>query len=121
MFQIGEIKKNDARATLSALNNNDKRPSWDALQRLYKERDKRGRVYLFPEGETILENLCNRRTHPVADYKKLMPEILERAGIPAQKVSWSQKCGCSCGCSPGFILSETYGVELFVDISMESA
>jgi hypothetical protein len=36
------------------------------------------------------------------------------------KASWSQNCGCSCGCSPGFRLTGLYGHNLFVDIKFEA-
>jgi hypothetical protein len=67
----------------------------------------RGRVYLHPAGETILENFTSgRRTRPYTTFRKeLMPEVLVRLGLPADtKISWSRKAGCSCGCSPGFIV-----------------
>ena len=60
------------------------------------------RVYVWPRGESILENLCNRRSRPYTEYRKLL------AGKSfMEKARWSQKAGCSCGCSPGFILDRT--------------
>lgn len=35
----------------------------------------------------------------------VMPAVLAAMGLPADtKVSWSRTAGCSCGCSPGFII-----------------
>lgn len=72
-----------------------------------KDRTKFPRLYVWPEDETVFENLlAGRRSRPVELYRKLLPEILERFGLPEDtKATWSQKAGCSCGCSPGFILN----------------
>lgn len=88
---------------------------------------KKPRVYFFHD-ESILENLENRRSRPYNEYRKLMPEVLKKANknpdfadIPENtKAAWSQKAGCSCGCSPGFILQTDNvcleGVEIFVEL-----
>lgn len=96
----------------------EKRPNSTAKGQRY--RSERSKIFIFPEGETIIQNLENRRHRPSTAYKKeLMPKILEKAGLPADtKVSWSQKAGCSCGCSPGFILSDSYwGFKFYVTVS----
>lgn len=78
--------------------------------------------YIFPVGEGIIGNLMNRRSRPHLEWKKLMPEILEKAGLSAEEIksikpSWSQKCGCSCGCSPGFKLNGfSKMVDIFADV-----
>jgi len=63
-------------------------------------------VYVDVEGESILENLGNRFSRPVNLYKPAALAALEYTyGVPASsiKLAWSQKAGCRCGCSPGFI------------------
>ena len=67
----------------------------------------RTRLYVWPKGETILENLANRHQRPYTTYKKvIVPEVLRRLGITEDvKVRWSSKCGCTmCPCSPGFFI-----------------
>ena len=66
-------------------------------------------LYVFPTGESVIENLANRKSRPHTEWKKLIPLILKNAGLSFKEIkqikpSWSQKCGCSCGCSPGFKL-----------------
>jgi hypothetical protein len=80
------------------------------------------RVYVWPKGETILENLMNRRTRPYTEYRKLL------ADQPFMKgARWSRTAGCGCGCSPGFILPTTeYNVEgkpvdYHIDVGAEAA
>jgi len=48
-----------------------------------------------------------RYNKPHQVYKKqVIPQVLKRMGLPADtKVRWSQYAGCSCPCSPGFIVS----------------
>ena len=85
------------------------------------DRDRKGelarwsnKMYIFTEGENILENLANRRNRPHQFYKaEILPKVLEMItdeamkktlSNPNAKWGWSQKCGCSmCPCSPGFI------------------
>lgn len=77
----------------------------------YKHSNK---LYLWTEGESILENLVNRRNRPVDFYKKeiiplVMKQIEEQYPEEAKHISkdnwgWRAKCGCSmCPCSPGFV------------------
>jgi hypothetical protein len=63
------------------------------------------RLYVFVEGENILENLAFRTNRPSKLYRTILKEAFRRLGLPeTTKAYWSQKAGCSCGCSPGFIL-----------------
>ena len=80
----------------------------------------KNRVYIFPKGESLLENLMNRKGRPYNEYRKhVMPDVLEAMGLPRHtKVKWSQYAGCSCPCSPGFIVPG-YGKEVFVDVEAE--
>lgn len=71
---------------------------------------RRSRVYVWPVGETILENLQNRRNRPVADYRRVVTKELRDAGLHGE-LKWSQKAGCGCGCSPGFV----YEAPIYVD------
>lgn len=83
-----------------------------------RARNRKARVYIFPKGETVLDNLTNRWARPATVYKKeVIPHVLTAMGLAADtKVRWSQKAGCSCGCSPGFIIDSVIGTEVFVDI-----
>ena len=70
-------------------------------------------LYIYFEGESIVDQLFNRRHRPYQMYKKEVipiilkymeqhhPEVYEK--IKDTKWQWSQKCGCTlCPCSPGF-------------------
>lgn len=64
----------------------------------------KSRAYIFLNNESVLDNLANRRSRPVAAYRSVLldlhPELEGR-------VRWSQTAGCGCGCSPGFIIDHT--------------
>jgi hypothetical protein len=64
------------------------------------------RIYIWPEGETLQENLNNRRSRPLGLYRESAFKALDNLKINRSKLSvkWSQKAGCGCGCSPGFIV-----------------
>ena len=61
-------------------------------------------VYLSIQGESIMENLENRRNRPHAVLRPFVLEALREAGVQVSGLRWSQKAGCSCPCSPGWIL-----------------
>lgn len=83
------------------------------------------KVYVFPEGESILQSLRNRFSRPQQAYREAVGPSLEKAlrergflpeGTPF-KMAWSQKAGCACGCSPGFIVKgTTTGVDVYCHV-----
>jgi hypothetical protein len=83
--------------------------------RSHRERKNRGVIYVSIQGETIIQNIVERKCRPHTEYRKMMPqaiEILKAQGfinedVKAEdvKLSWSQYAGCSCPCSPGFIVT----------------
>ena len=86
------------------------------------------KMYIWPQGETIIENLQNRRNRPYNVYKKeVIPLVMEKIKtknldlyniLKSGKWSWNQHCGCSmCPCSPGFISSEYGHYNIHVDIT----
>jgi len=84
----------------------------------FKEWVKQTRIYVWPQGETIMDNLMNRKQRPHTIYKKeVIPSVLEKMGLSADtKVRWSQYAGCSCPCSPGFIVDGDSRRDVHVDV-----
>jgi len=62
------------------------------------------RVYVDVDDFDLFENLENRFRRPYKFYRKYVLEALELMGMDEPRIGWSQKAGCSCGCSPGFIV-----------------
>lgn len=61
-------------------------------------------VYVSVKGETVLDNFVNRRSRPYQALRPIVIEELKKANIQFESIRWSQNAGCSCGCSPGFII-----------------
>ena len=50
-------------------------------------------IHIFLQGESLYENLMNRRQRPYTIYRKeILPEVFKQLGwSPKTKVSWSQR------------------------------
>lgn len=68
----------------------------------------RVRLFIETKDESVAENLMARMFGHSAPYKtyrqEVLPRVFKKLKIDPAKVSWSQKAGCSCGCSPGYVL-----------------
>lgn len=74
------------------------------VRRLPLDEGDRPAVYIWPVGETVLDNLMGRYFRPADDWSPLVPQILKETGLDPKQYTWawSQLTGCACGCSPGF-------------------
>lgn len=82
------------------------------------------RVYFFEKNESILAHLHRRHYRPHQEYRKLLPQVYAKLDFPSGvKAKWSQYAGCSCPCSPGFILKLpddfSYEQDIFVTVVMD--
>lgn len=76
------------------------------------------RVFVSPKDITVLDWLTERHYQPYKLLRPLVKEALERVGISGDiGFRWSPRAGCSCPCSPGFIVN-TIGdnVDLTYDV-----
>jgi hypothetical protein len=88
-------------------------PTRDRRNEPYRYKNK---LYIWPEGESIMENLFSRHDRPSKVWKEeIIPAVLDQIREEDEKVynimkedkwGWRQKCGCSCPCSPGFVGGE---------------
>jgi len=85
---------------VKVINHSDKTKSWGP--------DAHGKIYFGIKDESLIDNLYNRRTRPYNEFRKMLPDVLKAAGldIDPKNFRWSQKAGCGCGCSPGFVDKE---------------
>jgi len=97
MFTVTKIEKHERSAP---------RYGKFGMSSTWRQFNAKPRIYVWTEGETVLENFGNRAARPSTLYRKYaLPAVREKFGIPANvKISWSRTAGCSCGCSPGFIV-----------------
>ena len=71
----------------------------------WRQYNAKPRLYVWLDRETLGDNLVNRTTRPHKLYRKHLAEMFNQLGLPAEtKARWLQTAGCSCGCSPGFVL-----------------
>lgn len=94
-------------------------------QPIQESKRKTAHLYIFPTQESIVENLLQRRERPYKNWYTLIPQILKKAGLTEKEIkevdaSWSQKCGCSCGCSPGFRLKGYTEKDVWADVDMSN-
>lgn len=80
-------------------------PSWTGNRRNWRNYEKEPRLYFWFKGESILDHLFNRCFEPSKAIRKILDKVLSNLNIKGvTKIRWSQYAGCSCPCSPGFIL-----------------
>jgi len=95
----------------------------------YREFNKAPRVYVSLREESLIDNLFNRRNRPTKEYRAVAKSALKEQGITVKKMRWSQYAGCTCPCSPGFILDDydfekgvisSFNFDVFVSIGAEN-
>lgn len=83
------------------------------------------RLYFWLDGETVLEHFFvgRRLTARHKLIRPLIPAVLEQLGVSTpSEIRYSRTAGCSCGCSPGFVLrGATYkgmdsGFDVFITV-----
>ena len=84
----------------------------------------KSRAFFFLANETVLDDLINRHSRPYNEYRRLLVDYLTEQEVKLDLVTikWSQKAGCACGCSPGFIVDGWLGPklhkrDLYLDVS----
>ena len=70
---------------------------WNKAPRMYVD---------VSEQFNVIEDLMNRHRRPYAAWRKAVRRALAGVNIDLSKMAWSQKAGCSCPCSPGFVLNK---------------
>jgi hypothetical protein len=68
------------------------------------ELTRKPRVYVHDQRPfNVIEDLTNRTRRPSHVFKPIAVDALARIGLTG-KLRWSQYAGCTCPCSPGFVL-----------------
>lgn len=83
------------------------------------QNERKIRVFFLSEKVSLFtlkdRELSAHKIDPVQVYRKLMPQVLEKVGLnPNMKGQWSRKAGCSCGCSPGFVMEDRGMFDVYV-------
>lgn len=79
------------------------------------------RIYFHPTGSAADGTITERRR----EYRRLLDEVYAIARVSmtidelqaGRRAAWSAKAGCSCGCSPGFVVkNHMCSYVLWVDV-----
>lgn len=73
----------------------------------YRQWNSKPRAYVWGDTqESIIENLANRMRRPSRLYRQGLKRVVKDTGLNLNLdgMVWSQYAGCSCPCSPGFVL-----------------
>jgi hypothetical protein len=99
----------------------------------YRQIHAKTRIYNSWTNETIGDNFVNRRFRPMDLMRKALkeyfaanPELVVKPNNPpngkdevvrfdVSNMRWSQYAGCSCPCSPGFIVKAHDSFDVFVE------
>jgi len=102
--------------------------------RRYDERPSKGRMYIWGEPSPEAVGLADRAPAPSrkgddealdAEWRrynraelKTLRAIADKAaeGLGVRVDRFSRKAGCSCGCSPGFVLEGAWNQDVFVHV-----
>lgn len=91
----------DERATVC------RNPRQWSRHRTHREMSRNTRIYVHADADfDALEHLANRTRRPFASWRAALKPILAELGISTKGMRWSQYAGCTCPCSPGFVLTE---------------
>jgi hypothetical protein len=76
-------------------------------------------VYVSVEGESLWDDIAARGNRPYTAWRPYVEQALRDHGFEFSKLTWSNKAGCSCPCSAGFIVSTgTYGHDIWVKLTV---
>lgn len=82
-----------------------------------RPRSCKSRAYITPKCESVLGNIENRFKRPVVLYREILTQVLKEMSHVGIEASWSQRAGCSCGCSPGFVLNAHWDFDIHVSVT----
>ena len=75
-----------------------------------RDYNKAPRMYVSTDDTfDLLEDMTNRTRRPHAAWKKIIKPLIEThlPQLDLSKMAWDKYAGCTCRCSPGFVLKNT--------------
>lgn len=88
----------------------------------YREQNSKSHLSVYMKGESIWDNLMNRRNRPTKIWKMVGETALASLGMEEElfaKMYWNQKAGCSCPCSPAFVMPNLFGFYFFIEVEAD--
>jgi hypothetical protein len=83
------------------------------------EKPDRSIIYIFINSPTVMKEIqAKTDKYQNVFRKEVLPTVFQKSKLPLDtKVVWSDKAGCSCGCSPGFLITGHKGMDIHVKLS----
>lgn len=83
------------------------------------EKPDRSIIYIIINSPTVMKEIQDKKDKYQNVFRKeVLPTVFQKAKMPLDtKVVWSDKAGCSCGCSPGFLITGQKGFDIYVRLS----
>lgn len=88
----------------------------------WREQNGKSHLSVHMLGESIWDNLMNRRNRPTKIWKMVGETAFASLGMEENlfsKMYWNQKAGCFCGCSPAFVMPNLYGFYFFIEVEAD--
>lgn len=88
----------------------------------YRERNGKSHLSVHMKGESVWDNLMNRRNRPTKIWKMVGETAMTSLGMEEElydKMFWNQKAGCSCGCSPAFVMPNLHGFYFYIEVEAD--
>jgi hypothetical protein len=88
----------------------------------YREQRGKSHLSVHMKGESIWDNLMNRRNRPTKIWKMVGETACASLGMEEElfaKMYWNQKAGCFCGCSPAFIMPNVFGYYFSITVEAD--
>ena len=88
----------------------------------YREQHSKSHLSVYMKGESIWDNLMNRRNRPTKIWKMVGETALASLGMEEElfaKMYWNQKAGCSCPCSPAFVMPNVFGYYFSITVEAD--
>ena len=113
---MNDTPRLDRKAKMSTVMVGDVEVKWIRNENQWQPRqaNKSTRIYVWASEFNVIEDLQNRTRRPHDAWRPRVLDVLKTLGFTDVRMYWSQKAGCSCGCSPGFVVRPVNdGIRLF--------
>jgi hypothetical protein len=88
----------------------------------WREQNSKSHLSVHMLGESIWDNLMNRRNRPTKIWKMVGETAMASIQMPEElfaKMYWNQRAGCSCGCSPAFVMPNLFGFYFYIEVEAD--
>lgn len=88
----------------------------------WREMNSKSHLSVHMLGESVWDNLMNRRNRPTKIWKMVGETAMASLGLEEElfeKMYWNQRAGCGCGCSPAFVMPNVFGYNFYIEVEAD--